>query len=171
MEDVDSAIQARTNGGPKANGNGNGNRQTAEHRDSERARAWQRLRDCLLLFRADGDERKAVRLRRCESDLRIVRRTTRLLLAGICNCTPDRAHLATTRQLHALCDRLDQADGIDFDAGSILASQAGRNRSGIRSDTSDTDKNPQEGATGGFVSVSNVRTPRSGNSVEERGAA
>ena len=126
-EDVESAnrstTSARTNDTPKANGNGK--HQTVEHRDSERAQAWQRLRDCLLLFRADGDERKAVRLRRCESDLRIVRRTTRLLLAASIGCDADKAHLATTPQLQALCDRLDQAGGVDYETGTIIERQVG----------------------------------------------
>ena len=76
-----------------------------------------------MLFRADGDDRKAVRLRRCESDLRAVRLTARLLLAHACNCPAEKAHLAKTPQINALCDRLDQADGVDFDGGVIVERQ------------------------------------------------
>ena len=113
----------RTNGAAKSNGNGAS--KMVEHRDSERAQAWQRLRDCLLLFRADGDKRKAVRLQRSESDLRIVRRTTRLLLAHACGCPAEKSHLAKTAQINALCDRHDRADGVDFDRGTIIERQVG----------------------------------------------
>ncbi len=116
-----STTPARTNNTPKANGHGK--HQTVEHRDSERAQAWQRLRDCLLLFRAGGDERKAVRLRRCESDLRAVRLTARLLLAHACSCPAEKAHLAKTPQINALCDRLDQADGVGYETGTITERQ------------------------------------------------
>ena len=85
--------------------------------------AANRIADRLARIRADGDERKATRLRRCESALRIVRRTTRLLLAASIGCDADKAHLATTPQLQALCDRLDHADGVDFERGVIVERQ------------------------------------------------
>ena len=95
-------------------------RKPTDRRDSDRAKAWQRLRDCLLRFRAGGDERKAVRLQRSETDLRIVKRTARTLLAGFCDCPPEKAHLATTKQLVALCDLLDAAEGVDFAHGTLI---------------------------------------------------
>ncbi len=113
------------NGPPPAHNGANGSngvciRKPTDRRDSDRAKAWQRLRDCLLRFRAGGDERKAVRLQRSETDLRIVKRTARTLLAGFCDCPPDKAHLATTKQLVALCDLLDAAEGVDFENGTLI---------------------------------------------------
>ena len=64
-------------------------------------------------------------LRRCESDLRAVRLTARLLLAHVCGCPAEKAHLAKTPQINALCDRLDRADGVDFDRGVIIERQVG----------------------------------------------
>ena len=110
-----------TNGIKRRNGtNGPVNRKPQQHRDNQRAKAWERLRDCLLRFRADGDERKAIRLRRSDADIRAVKRTASHLIADFCGCPRDKAHLATTGQLQALCNRLDGAAGVDFQTGKLI---------------------------------------------------
>ena len=68
----------------------------------------------------DRDDRKAVRLRRSDTDIRVVKRTARLVLAEFCPCAAEKDHLATASQIRALCDRLDAADGGDFETGAIV---------------------------------------------------